>query len=330
MNLQLIKIKKQNVFDYNQLAEFMIKKNGRLIFNAGFGNTDKVGEKKQKEKIDFMEKVEKKFQMKSILKSYNEAFHLHRKSVVLHKPHKKNSFIPSQTLPYLRKRKEILNIKSINYSNKNKRLTRSALKTSNYNTPIKGKTEDISLGRNLKNEPLDSNGESTISYNTYFYNRLESHPEEINQEQNEDYLYNNNSTSGKNFYSKNRKRKLLKSNSEDFIYIFGKNKIIKMNKKDKKNKKIYSNTLYQNRDNTKNPFIDYNADQNLHKIKNRLKKKFQFVEFENFEQIKREYIMKIRKLLKNKRDVQYHYEYLPSHNSVKNIIRKREEYEKKN
>ena len=58
MNLQLIKIKKQNVFDYNQLAEFMIKKNGRLIFNAGFGNTDKVGEKKQKEKIDFMEKVE--------------------------------------------------------------------------------------------------------------------------------------------------------------------------------------------------------------------------------------------------------------------------------
>ena len=29
----------------------MVRKNGKLIFNAGFGNTDKVGEKKQNEKL---------------------------------------------------------------------------------------------------------------------------------------------------------------------------------------------------------------------------------------------------------------------------------------
>ena len=41
MNLQLIKIKRQNAFDYSLLSEFMKKKNGKLIFTAGFGNAGK-------------------------------------------------------------------------------------------------------------------------------------------------------------------------------------------------------------------------------------------------------------------------------------------------
>ena len=72
MNLQLIKIKKHNAFDYNLLSEFMIKKNGKLIFNAGFGNTGSGGgDSNKKEQINLMQKFERKFQMQSILKSYN-------------------------------------------------------------------------------------------------------------------------------------------------------------------------------------------------------------------------------------------------------------------
>ena len=330
MNLRLIKIKKQNIFDYNLLSEFMVRKNGKLIFNAGFGNTDKVGEKKQNEKVDLMEKVEKQFQMKSIIKSYNEAFRLHRKSLMIHKTTKKGTNIPIHTLPYLNKRKEILNLKHIDYSNKSKRLTRSSLKTFNDIVPLKGKSANISLGTDLKNEPLDSKEENSIDYNTYFYHGLESFPKGINSEKYENYLYNNNNTtSNKNIYSKNKKRKLLKNNSEDFIFVFGKNKIIK---KDKNFKNVYSNTLSENQDNTKSPFIDYNQGHNPNKIKNRLQKNFQFyknIELGNSDFEKQEYIIKIRKLFENKKNIQYNYEYLPSHHSVKTMIRKREKYEKR-
>ena len=221
MKLQLIKIKKQNVFDYNQLAEFMIKKNGKLIFNAGFGNTDKVGEKKQNEKVDLMEKVEKQFQMKSIIKSYNEAFRLHRKSLMIHKTNKKGTNIPIHTLPYLNKRKEILNLKHIDYSNKSKRLTRSSLKTFNDIVPLKGKSANISLGTDLKNEPLDSKEENSIDYNTYFYHGIESFPKGINSEKNENYLYKIINEILKIYYHYYKIYKLLTINNctSNFMFI---------------------------------------------------------------------------------------------------------------
>ena len=122
MNLQLIKIKRQNAFDYNLLSEFMTKKNGKLIFNLGFGHTG-GGSDNNQGKLNLMQKFERKFQMQSILKSYNEAFHLHSQSVNNHSKRRKN--IDTLTLPYLDKGRENKNSKFMQY--KNKRL----IKTSN-------------------------------------------------------------------------------------------------------------------------------------------------------------------------------------------------------
>ena len=67
MNLQLIKIKKQNAFDYNLLSDFMKKKNGKLIFTAGFGNAGKISDNTKKGKLNLMQKFERKFQFHSIM-----------------------------------------------------------------------------------------------------------------------------------------------------------------------------------------------------------------------------------------------------------------------
>ena len=118
--------------------------------------------------------------------------------------------------------------------------------------------------------------------------------------------------------------------SQDCIYLFGQNKIIMMNKNEK-NK--YPNTLSQNYDNTKTPFIDYDSDFNPKKIKYRLKKSFEFFKsknFRNYAEIKQEYITKIRNILENKTKIKYQFESLPSHNSVKTIIRKKNKFEIKN
>ena len=79
MNLQLFKIKRQNAFDYSLLSEFMKKKNGKLIFTAGFGNAGKIRDNTQKFKLNLMQKFERNFQFQSIIKSYNEAFHINPK-----------------------------------------------------------------------------------------------------------------------------------------------------------------------------------------------------------------------------------------------------------
>ena len=121
MNLQLIKIKKHNAFDYNLLSEFMIKKNGKLIFNAGFGNTGSGGgDSNKKEQINLMQKFERKFQMQSILKSYNEAFHIRPSLSALNNlnPRKYKNTIPSFTLPKFNKGSE--NLRNTYYKNRNK------------------------------------------------------------------------------------------------------------------------------------------------------------------------------------------------------------------
>ena len=91
--------------------------------------------------------------------------------------------------------------------------------------------------------------------------------------------------------------------SKDCIYLFGKNKIIIKNKNDK-NK--YIDTLSQNYDNSKTPFIDYDSDNNPYKIKSKLKKSLGFftkTNVRNFTQIKQEYIIKIRRKLENKQHI---------------------------
>ena len=325
MNLQLIKIKRQNAFDYNLLSEFMTKKNGKLIFNAGFGHAGGGGDNNQKGKLNLMQKFERKFQMQSILKSYNEAFHLHPKSVNNHSKRRKN--IDTLTLPYLDKGKENKNSKFMQY--KNKRLIKTSNRVFVYNAPFDGKSAKISSKNNYNKEPLDLNDGNTVDYNNYFYHTVDSFPQGTTSENCEKDFYNN-STSYNNLHTENKKRKLLKNMSQDCIYLFGQNKIIMMNKNEK-NK--YPNTLSQNYDNTKTPFIDYDSDFNPKKIKYRLKKNFEFFKsknFRNYAEIKQEYITKIRNILENKTKIKYQFESLPSHNSVKTIIRKKNKFEVKN
>lgn len=325
MNLQLIKIKRQNAFDYNLLSEFMTKKNGKLIFNAGFGHAGGGGDNNQKGKLNLMQKFERKFQMQSILKSYNETFHLHPKSVNNHSKRRKN--IDTLTLPYLDKGKENKNPKFMQY--KNKRLIKTTNRVFVYNAPFDGKSAKISSKNNYNKEPLDLNDGNTVDYNNYFYHTVDSFPQGTTSENCEKDFYNN-STSYNNLHTENKKRKLLKNMSQDCIYLFGQNKIIMMNKNEK-NK--YPNTLSQNYDNTKTPFIDYDSDFNPKKIKYRLKKSFEFFKsnnFRNYAEIKQEYITKIRNILENKTKIKYQFESLPSHNSVKTIIRKKNKFEIKN
>ena len=104
--------------------------------------------------------------------------------------------------------------------------------------------------------------------------------------------------------------------------MFGQNKIVLRNKKDK-NK--YPKSITQNYDKIKPPFIDYEKDTNPYKIRIRLKKNFEFfkTDFEDFSEIKREYILKTRKLFDIKHNIKYKFGYLPSHDYVRTIIRKR-------
>ena len=78
----------------------------------------------------------------------------------------------------------------------------------------------------------------------------------------------------------------------------------------------------------KTPFIDYNKEFNPYETKYKLRKNFEFYkdktkEYENFSELKQDYIFKIRKMIeKNNKKIKFKHDFLPSHNSVKNIIRK--------
>ena len=326
MNLQLIKIKRQNAFDYNLLSEFMTKKNGKMVFNfghAGIGG----GENNQKGKLNLMEKFERKFQMQSILKSYNDAFHFHHKSVINHYKNRnnKNNFA-SLTLPYFNKVKETPKLKHVYYKDRKRRFIRTSKRDFKYNNPFDRKSSQISSKQNNDKEFQDFNDDNVVDYNNYFYHTLNSFPQGTTSENCEKDFYNN-STSYNNVNSENKKRKLLKNMSQDCVYLFGQNKIIILNKNEKKK---YPNSLRQNYDSTKTPFIDYDSDFNPYKIKFRLKKRFEFfksTDFKNFAEIKQNHIIKIRRLLENKTNIQYKFESLPSHNSVKTIIRKKKKFE---
>ena len=333
MNLQLIKIKRQNAFDYSLLSDFMKKKNGKLIFTAGFGNAGKIRDNTKKPKLNLMQKFERNFQFQSIIKSYNEAFHIHSKQsdkdITPENIKKFDGFF----LPRLNKNKDI-NLKffraspisTYNQFHKNKNNLKNSTISHGPNTSMHCKNTSSFFNKNNDNTSLDDN---SIDYNNYFYHTIDYFPQGNNISFDKDF----NSTLNKIAYtsilfpnSKSKNKKLLRNISQDCIYLFGQNKIIYKNKKDKSrnNKKIYN----QNSEIQKTPFIDYNKEFNPIKTKYKLKKNFEFYKdktkiYENFSEIKQDYIFKIRKMFENKKKINYKYEFLPSHNSVKIMIRKR-------
>lgn len=331
MNLQLVKIKRQNAFDYSLLSEFMKKKNGKLIFTAGFGNAGKITDNTQKNKLNLMQKFERNFQIQSIIKSYNEAFHIPSK-------HYKNNWTPENNntmhqgfyLPQINKKKDNLISKNLKLNqrtiyNQYKKNVKNSSILFNPNISMYGKNTSSYFRNNIDNTTLDNNGDTSVDYNKYFYHTIDYFPKENNANKEYDYYKKISKTSSTiNIMNndKNNNKKLLRNISKDCIYLFGKNKIIYKNRNEKsRNNKRLNSEIH------KTPFIDYNKEFNPYKTKYKLKKNFKFYkdkikEYENFSEIKQDYIFKIRKMFENKKKVKYQFEFLPSHNTVKTMIRK--------
>ena len=328
MNLQLVKIKRQNAFDYSLLSEFMKKKNGKLIFTAGFGNAGQIRDNTNKNKLNLMQKFERNFQIQSIIKSYNEAFHINPKQLDKNlTPEKDQRIYPGLFLPRLNKDKDTQNLKycKINPNTTfnqfhNKALLRNSSISYGPNLSMYGSTKKFN-----NNTTLDNN-DNSIDYNNYFYHTIDCFPQGTSSSSDKDFNSNmNKCSSTSTFFNNNKKnKKLLRNISQDCIYLFGQNKIIYRNKNDKSRN---IDVLGQSSEIQKNPFIDYSQEFNPYKTKYRLKKNFEFYKdktkaYENFSEIKQEYIFKIRKMFENKKNVKYHFEYLPSHKTVKTMVRK--------
>ena len=330
MNLQLIKIKRQNAFDYSLLSEFMKKKNGKLIFTAGFGNTGKIRDNTQKVRLNLMQKFERNFQFQSIIKSYNEAFHIHPKTP--------GSTWTPENVPKMNNRvnlpkikENIKNLKDLklkpnstfNQFHKNKTLFKNSSSIFKPNISMYGKNTSSFFNNYYDNKNYDDN---SVDYNHYFYNTIEFFPQGNNSTTDKDYNNNiNKAASTTNYFSNSKNRKLLRNISQDCIYLFGQNKIIYKNKNEKSRNDMFG--FGKKSEIQKTPFIDYSNEFNPHKTKYKLKKNFEFYKdktkaYENFSELKQEYIFKIRKMFENNKNVKYKYEFLPSHKSVKNIVRK--------
>ena len=331
MNLQLIKIKKQNVFDYNLLSDFMKKKNGKLIFTAGFGNTGKISDNTKKGRLNLMQKFERKFQFHSIIKSYNDTFHIHPKS-------EKNIIYDDnqQTynellFPQISKIKDSKNLKYININNNirqnqfNRNIIRNSSMKYNKNKSING-NNNHSLIRKCIDNTFPDNNDDSVDYNSYFYNTINSFPYWNNNYTEKECNKNNGKgiSSSINIFNNTNSKKLVRNISQDCIYLFGQKKIIYKNKRNGNKNKIEIQ---------KTPFIDYNKEFSPSKTKYKLRKNCEFYKdenkhFENFSEVKQDYVMKIRKMFEKNKKIKYQHEYLPSHNIVKTMIRKNKIFDK--
>lgn len=321
MNLQLVKIKRQNAFDYSLLSEFMKKKNGKLIFTAGIGNVGKIRDNNHNVRLNLMQKFERNFQFKSIIKSYNEAFHIKSKGEIW-TPETNRDF---GKLPQISKSS------TMNKFYKHKTFIQNSSISFNQNISRYGKNTSSCHNINDNNKNIDDN---SVDYNHYFYNTIDFCLQGNNTSSEKDKDLNLNNTiynksptiNYKNIISSTNKNNKLKRNiSQDCIYLFGQNKIIYRKKININNKK---NLFEGNSEIQKTPFIDYNNEFNPYKTKKRLRKKFEFFkdkskEYETFSELKQDYIFKIRKMIeKNNKKIKLKNDFLPSHNSVKNIMRK--------
>ena len=320
MNLQLIKFKRQNVFDYNLLSDFMVKKKGKLIFNGGFGYTGDAGKIKKKEDETLFKKFERVFQVRTIIKRYKEIFHLKKKL--------KQNYFENLTLPL--KNRETPNIKLekiYNYNSKNRRSRNILNGEARAKKILDLKSENYFYKSNNQNIEIEKNNGNLINYKNYFSQTM-NFMQKTTSDNYEKELTTNKSTTFNN-QNNQKKRKLLKNISQDYIYLFGKNKIIINNKKDK-DKQFGLLTPINN--NIKTPFKNYEGF-NKYKTKIRLKKNFQFFqtnEIRNYKVIKQEEMEKIRDMYEKEKNIEYKFCFLPSHYSVKKIVRKAENHKEKN
>ena len=332
MNLQLIKIKRQNAFDYSLLSDFMKKKNGKLIFTAGFGNAGKIRDNTKKTKLNIMQKFERNFQIQSILKSYNEAFHINPRKSDKNLIFGKDQRI--QFLPNLTRNSDNKNCKTIRANHNstfnqfhNKTLFKSSSLSLGPNLSING-----SLMKGNNNKTTLDNNDNSVEYNQYFYHTMDCFPQGTICSTDKDCLNINKVSSSVNIFSPDKKknRRLLRNISQDCIYLFGQNKIIYKGKKDKSRNN--TNTLYQKSEIQKTPFIDYDKDFNPRKTKYKLKKDFEFYkdktkDYDIFAEMKQDHVYKIRKMFESKKNVEYRFGCLPSHKSVKIMIRKKKKFD---
>ena len=319
MNLQLIKIKRQNAFDYKLLSDFMVKKRGKLIFNVGFGYTGDAGQIKKKDDDSLFKKFEREFQIRVIIKTYKEIFHLKKKL--------KNNYFENLTLPHINR--ETPNIKFEKYNSNNIRSRNNLNGEIRTKRIFEIKSENYVNKSNNQMSENNKNNENVINYKNYFSHTVDSFIQKTTPDNYDKELTTNKSTSINNIQSNQKKRKILKSISQDHIYLFGQNKIIINNKKEK-NKNL--NLLTQIYNNMKTPFKDY-EDFNRNKTKIKLKKNFNFFrtnEVRNFTVIKQEHIEKIRDMYEKEKNIEYKFCFLPSHYSVKKIARKAERQKEKN
>ena len=233
MRLQLTKIKKQNAFDYSLLSEFMKKKNGKLIFTAGFGNAGKIRDNAQKVKLNLMQKFERNFQFQSIIKSYNEVFHIHPKK-------SENNLFP-ENIPIIN---NVINLPNITKNVKKLKEKKSNPKSTDNNLKKKTNLKSSSLtfkpnysiyGKNItflnKNDDNINDEDKSIDYNDYFYHTIDFIHQGNNSYSEKDFNTTLNKASSETNYINNLKnniknKKLYKNISQDCIYLFGQNKII--------------------------------------------------------------------------------------------------------
>jgi hypothetical protein len=334
MNLQLIKIKRQNAFDYSLLSDFMKKKNGKLIFTAGFGNTGKIKENRKRIKLNLMQKFERNFQIQSIFKSYNEAFHINPKKSSKNLFVNRNQrifFFPNLTRNQESEIKKWKTIKMNKSSTFNQFSNKQLLKSSSFS--LKPNLSMNASSMKFYNSTLDNNkNDNSVDYNQYFYHTIDCFPQGTISTTDKDCLNKNKTSSTINFYShdKKSKKKLFRNISQDCIYLFGKNKIIYKNKKDKSRNDM--DVSCQKSENEKTPFIDYNKEFNPYKTKNILKNKYEFYKdktksYETFAEMKQNHIYRIRKMFEKKKNVNYRFACLPSHKTVKTMIRKKQKFD---
>ena len=195
MNLKLEKIKKKrNLIDYSAFSEYIKNKNGKIIFTQGFRNTVKITSNK---KLNHNEEFERKVQYLSIIKNFNETFHI--------KPKQKNNSIDYKSkssklfFPNTLKNKNILfkNKTMINFY-KNKKINKNPFR---IRSCINYENSDIHTSSNIKN--IEKNN----YYNDINYKEIYEQFEKIKN------IINNDDNSSINNDNKKLRNNLIKNKS---------------------------------------------------------------------------------------------------------------------